>query len=996
MSRSFLRCALACALALPAAGSALADDTSSAPILQYFEATYQTIEKRAADVFKAGYGSIYTPPPGRADTSNFSVGYDQYDRFDLGKPGNPTLYGTETGLRTTVSAIHRTGADYYLDLVLNHDGYSGTSSNPADNTAFYNAGGYPGMNISLPYDVDGDFHSGFDYSTINGRLAGLIDIDHSKNYQMIRSPVDPADPRNIRPGTTPWVGRLANVPDPNNRRFYPDQSLQPIFVYDPKTGEQNIAIYPFNPKNVAPLPGQTPTEYGTPTPENVTGYLMRNTQWLVQSIGVDGFRLDAAKHLDPFVLNYYDRAVYRSSTRTLLDGSQKQIYGWSEAFDGNNDYLATFVRKDINPANPGTIGGNRDVLNFPAYFALHDNLTGNGLTNDWRAVAAQDTFDLQTRYDPHLVDGNGNIGTTTTQHTGFQGVRFAQSHDSEAPYLNNVAHAYTLMMPGNAIVYYNAQQFGTAAERGNFPKDGRGDALGGTYGDQITKLVQIRNVYAQGNYVQRWLSKESFAFEREGASLTLLSNRLDNTYDNQQISVSLPYGTPLIELTGNAAKYGAPQLLEVTNNYFNGPSVVNASFLPNYNGDHGYLVYGLAAPQGKLTLTGVAKTLAGANFTPSGNAHTDAYNNAVTRVSDIQVVTGDSMSVSLNTNQVNLLGYRRDHDADGDNALIKVDEGVDLNGNGHVDFTTPNTASYGFENFMTTHSPGYFNADGNGAYAQTIDVSKLDDGMHYLTVRAFRHRADGYNIPIYSDFKEAIYVDRHKPLAAYAAASSVTDGSGVTHTDQRDFLVRSVDQLADNMHVFLDLPVTLSDSQVIGMVGAGSQADLYDRDVFKKYFPGVSKGNHVLTVVTYKIDGNVNVQRFTGVNTNDSTLGAAMGDAVGASGNTPDGYIEGNDVLALYNAIKSNGSSFFAADDFDADGLNTTADWQALGFQLHSIHDAGTLNPASGPLVSQGTIDYYNSLTSTVPEPAGLALVTIVASAATFLRPRRARARQAS
>src|SRR5574340_1498886 len=60
-----------------------AEDVSAPVILQYFESTYGVIEQRAPDVFKAGYGAIYTPPPGRADSGNVSVGYAQYDRFDL-------------------------------------------------------------------------------------------------------------------------------------------------------------------------------------------------------------------------------------------------------------------------------------------------------------------------------------------------------------------------------------------------------------------------------------------------------------------------------------------------------------------------------------------------------------------------------------------------------------------------------------------------------------------------------------------------------------------------------------------------------------------------------------------------------------------------------------------------------------------------------------------------------------------------------------------------
>ena len=74
---------------------------------------------------------------------------------------------------------------------------------------------------------------------------------------------------------------------------------------------------------------------GTPVPENVVGYLMRNTQWLVQVIGVDGFRIDAAKNMQQFVMNYYDQSVYRASNRYLLNGQQEQIFAFSEVYDGS-------------------------------------------------------------------------------------------------------------------------------------------------------------------------------------------------------------------------------------------------------------------------------------------------------------------------------------------------------------------------------------------------------------------------------------------------------------------------------------------------------------------------------------------------------------------------------------------------------------------------------------------------------------------------------------
>src|SRR5205814_3095343 len=175
-------------------------------------------------------------------------------------------------------------------------------------------------------------------------------------------------------------------PNDNNRRFYPDRSLTPIVVDDPANGQTNISIYPFNIANPSA---------GDPVAENNLGYLQRYAQWMVQSIGVDGFRFDAAKHLDSSVLPKIDRSVFRASPRTLLDGSQRQVFSFSEVYDGNRDLLKSLIRKDIDPTKPNVVGGNRDVLDFPQFFALRDNLNQNGIQNDWRNVvsAGMDVYD---------------------------------------------------------------------------------------------------------------------------------------------------------------------------------------------------------------------------------------------------------------------------------------------------------------------------------------------------------------------------------------------------------------------------------------------------------------------------------------------------------------------------------------------------------------------------------------------------------------------------
>jgi len=884
---------------------------TSAPVtLQLFDSSYANLEDRAADIFMAGYGAVWMPPPGRADLSNFSVGYDVYDRFDLGSPGNATLYGTETGMKTAVDLIHRLGGNYIVDYIANHAGFSdlGTSG-------FAAAGGYPGLAITLPGDIDGDFHSSFDSGDLNGRLAGLVDIAQEKNHQLIRNPVDAGATNNIPAGTTPAFGRLANVPDPNNARFYPDQSQTPIMLFDPVTNESNIPVYPFN--NTNPLAGDA-------VAENATGYLMRNAQWLVQTMGVDGFRIDAAKHVNGFFFDFFDRAVYRSSNRYQLDGSQHQIYAFSEVFDGSKSYQQSFIKKTINPNDPGRIGGNRDVLDFPLFFALRDNLTSNGFTNDFRNVvnASQDSQD----------DGFANNGS--------QGFSFVNSHDENGPHLSNVAHAFTLLRPGSSVVYMNAEEFGTNRD---FPKDGRGDALGGTFGNTLTSLVDIRNTHGRGNYIERFLEKELLVFEREDSMLALLSNRTDGGFDSRTISTSFAPGTPLIELTGNASASDFdpfndfPELVIV-----NGDGTANVRIPRNTSPgganthNRGYLVYGLATPQGSLSLSNVASTIAAETA--------DSSTNGTARLTSIDVITGNSFDLTLATTPVNLLGFHRDRPADGDEALFKIDEGYDLNGSGQVDYRTPGGVSYGFEQFTGTHSPGYLDAEGDGLYQQTISTTGLSEGTHFVTVRAFRHREPGEGEAVYKDFRKAIYVDR---LPANSTVSSFSPTvAGVN--ENRRATIRSVDKTANNVHVLLDVGAAKTDQEVIAMLGAGTQAAQIDRDLFTRDMSGLTSGNHTLTVVSYEQSGRASVQRFAGQAVS-SVFGAGLGDL------DADGDVDSTDIGLFETVLLSNNQQFNAAADLNADGLVNNSDVILLQARLGEVSANGE------------TLGAYNALFGVAP-----------------------------
>ena len=611
-----------------------------------------------------------------------------------------------------------------MQIVIHHNGPSDLASfDRWSGHSFYDAGGYPGLNITLPDHIDGDFFGRYESDPQKVRIFGAITIDPATNFQMVRNPVPGFS--NIRAGTEMAFGRIANVPDEKNRRFYPDTGLDPILVFDPKTGEQNLRIYPFDLLN--PMKGQ-------PVSENAMGYLMRNVRWLVQVIGFDGFRIDSVKHMQDLFFPYFDRAAYRASFRRLLNGESKPVFSFSEVYDSaDRSFSITSKKRSIRAIRAGSEPTARTGL--PLFFALRENLSTPGVPMAWWKIRDA-TIDVND-------DG---------LHNGSQGVMFVQSHDDGGPSrLDNVAYAYTLLHPGKAIVYFNAKEFGSYR---SFPAGGRGDALGGLYGDAITRLVRIRNTHGRGDYRERFIDDQGvFAYEREASALILLSNRGDAGYDSRRVSTGFRPGTPLLDLTGHAGnpsmdpKGDFPKVVVV-----NGDGSVNVRFMRNaapvtgcFHGS-GYLIYGVSGPEAPegLEVIGATGTLPAGRPTPETNG--------TTRLTEIPVIRGGSFQLRLKTVPVELPGGMRDVDADGDDALIKIDEGGG-------EFTNPGDVRYGFEKFNSKSSPLVgWSGKNDGEFLHTLNARTLGPGYHYIEARAFRHRTDG-GPAVYSSFRRVVFVE---------------------------------------------------------------------------------------------------------------------------------------------------------------------------------------------------------------------------------------------
>lgn len=978
----------AASVALPL--SASAQHVSAPVIFQWFESSWKTMEKRTADHFMSGYGAIWTPPPGRAlyDDQGGGIGYNLYDRFDLGKAGDTTLYGTEKGYRSLIDQVHRANGDVYVDYIHHHvgswdvPGYNGWGGwIPAPGAQVQDRSDYPGFEISDPYVGANSFNPNYrnlaghrdtypDAPPVNDgntpqyqyqyRLAHLLTIDLTSNRSFVRNPV-PGNPGNIRQAAGAWaigtstllpngkpgastVMRQANTPDANNARFYPDNSLPGITVTDPATGGGSYTIYPFN-KNT-PLAGDA-------TSETNAGYMMRYAQWLVNEVGVDGLRIDAARHVpygqtgdayNPANLNMpalVDRATFRQSTRTNLDGTQRTVFNFQEVFSGDQNLLQTFTRKDINPNTPNVVGGNRDVLDFPMWFAMRGNFTTNGARNNWYNVrfASQDNHD-----DGQANNGSQSIGFVINHDDGKGNIN-DQANDYIA--LDNVAHAWILMRPGNAYVYFKANEFDRTGNSTFFLKDGRGDALGGLYGNIVTKLVDIRNTHGRGNFQERWIdpggSSAVYVFERLGSAVVGLNIGYNAGSTSRTVNTSFPSGTRLVELTGNWQDPSGtvPQTITVDGS---GQATITIPWNNGANGNKGYVIYGLPQPHGALSLGNVSQTIAGE--TPT------AATNGTARLASIDVITGNSFTATLNTTKVTLSDGFHDSYADGDAAYLRLDGGVDLNGNGTVDFRSTATADatrYGFENFTTTNDPGYDpnpSISGNGSYSQVINTTGLSEGYHYLTARAFRHKGT-VEQEVFRDFKKVIYIDRLPPTSAVSSFASTGGNS-----QNRDVQVRSTDLTADSVHLFLNLPAALTDAQVLAMVNAGNKGSQIDRDLFSRGFTGVASGNNVITSVTYEITGNYSVQRFPGQLVT-TTLGAGLGDT-----NLSNTYT-GSDVSGaggFEELLYSLNTQFNPAGDLNGDGRIDNIDLYQLPGRYQSVGATSAQTEARNAVLRRGDV----------------------------------------
>ena len=527
-------------------------------ILQYFNTDWKEIERRIPEIAEAGYSSLWLPPPFKGASGTYSVGFDTFDRFDLGNKDQmgtrPTRYGTRAELLSLVRLAHRFALKVYFDNVMAHTG------GPLDSET------EPGeLFPDLPGFVPEDFHIGREngywrkfsdsinwndeWQVINRNpfswdiaqedwntsfdADGLLENNDYPKWRGIRHPGETeyyldtdlpvaknfnGDPVFTFADREPFAdtGYGPQVSGANNGRFdwndlNGDGQHSPGEISEPFT---DTGINPGNPKrrNTTWGFGDSIYNMGNPVEEDVNQMLFRQVRWFVDIAKADGFRLDAVKHVPDFFFG-------------KLDGDDKDYSNWG--YTGQ-------IQEQYNVSRGHTDWGNHRDSIFLNTLARDDAMLFGehlGIPPDWppylnagMRVANEDFLNsvgssngIGNSLASYDQPGHGSIGTTT-------GVSYALSHDNNHMdgSIRAAVHQYMLTREGLPIVYTDGYNIEGAPSY--FPKPSYIPFLG-QYGHHwVTGPLKIRRDFVRGQQVPRWSDNDFAAWEmrdkRENANMT--------------------------------------------------------------------------------------------------------------------------------------------------------------------------------------------------------------------------------------------------------------------------------------------------------------------------------------------------------------------------------------------------------------------------------------------------------------------------------------------
>lgn len=411
-------------------------------IMQYFHwytpndgTLWDKVKNDAQHLKEKGFTAIWLPPAYKGMNGINDVGYGVYDLYDLGEFDQRdtirTKYGTREAYLDAVKSIQTAGMQVYADTVLNH-------RMGADETEKVKATPFTQWNRLKPkgemYEITtwskftfpgrGDKHSSFKW---NWQHFDGVDYDHDKQDDK---------------GT--------------------------IYLFEGKEFDDYVAL---EKGNFAYLMG---CDVDFQNPE-VREEMIRWGQWYLDTTGVDGFRLDAIKHIASWFFPEWLDA--------MQNHADKPLFSMGEYWYNNVGTLNWFV---------DAVGGKMSVFDVPLHYNFYDASKTGGY------------------YDMRRI-----LDNTMMQQRPTHAVTFVENHDSQPlqalespvePWFKPLAYALILLrQEGYPCIFY-ADYYG--AEYEDKGRDGnRYSIYLPPHRWLIDKFLEARQNYAYGpqyDYFDHW------------------------------------------------------------------------------------------------------------------------------------------------------------------------------------------------------------------------------------------------------------------------------------------------------------------------------------------------------------------------------------------------------------------------------------------------------------------------------------------------------------
>jgi alpha-amylase len=389
----------------------------------------------APELARTGFTAVWLPPASKGVEGAGDVGYGVYDTYDLGefdqRGSIRTKYGTKKQYLAAIAALQKAGLHAYADAVLNH-------RIGGDATELVRATPFPQDDRLRPKGEPREIEA-YTHFRFPGRKGRYSKFEwHARHFCAVDY-----DHRN--PGETNTIYRI------EGRRLDDQVALE--------SG------------NFSYLMGADPDFESREVRDEVTAW----GRWYLDTTGVDGFRLDAVKHISASFFTEWHEAMERHAGRELFVATQ---YWTADA-----GTLPWYLDR---------LGGRITVFAVPLHYHLH------------HASRAGGNYDMR-----RLLDG------TLMHQRGRDMVTFVENHDSQPlqalesvvePWFKPLAYALILLRREGYPCVFWADYHG--AEYEDLGRDGnRHRIVMPSHRWLIDKFLHARRHYAWGpqvDYLDHW------------------------------------------------------------------------------------------------------------------------------------------------------------------------------------------------------------------------------------------------------------------------------------------------------------------------------------------------------------------------------------------------------------------------------------------------------------------------------------------------------------